>query len=247
VSDEADSTVLRLADVVSRRGRLEVLHGVSLELRDELLAVFGLNASGKSTLLRTVSGLTPAVRGSILFGGVDIAGVAAHRVSRLGLAFMPQDNQIFPSLSVFENIEVAARLVSGRQLSAERERVLDYFPHLQVRRHTRARHLSGGERQMLALSMVLVRRPRVLLMDEPSAGLAPTAIDTIYDVLARLREERLPILMAEQNVQRALGIADRAAVMVLGRCVGTVDAREPDALERVKTLMMGTSLAAVAS
>ena len=234
--------VLRLTDVASRRGRLQVLHGVSLTLRNELLAVFGLNASGKSTLLRTVSGLTPPVAGSIEFLGKEIAGTSAHRIARLGMGFMPQDRQVFPSCTVMSNLEIAGQSVARSRLDEERERVLAYFPQLQERRNTRAVHLSGGERQMLALAMVLIRKPKVLLMDEPSAGLAPVAISAIYEVLERLREEGLPVLMAEQNVKRALEIADRAAVLVLGRCVGIIDAREADTVDRVKQLMMGKAL-----
>jgi branched-chain amino acid transport system ATP-binding protein len=243
--DRHPEPLLELRDVVSRRGRLEVLHGVSLTLGDELVAVFGLNASGKSTLLRTVSGLTPAVGGSIRFDGKEIGGLSAHSVARRGVGFMPQDKQVFPTLDVVENIRVAGRLVPSRELDSEVERVLDYVPALKDRREAKARHLSGGQRQMLALAMALVRRPRALLLDEPSAGLAPTTISSIYEILGRLREERMPILMAEQNLHRALEVADRALVLVLGRNAGGLVVTNPEeALAQIKELMIGTTIRA---
>lgn len=236
---ETAARELELIDVTSLRGGVEVLHGVSLSVGAEIVAILGLNASGKSTLLRTISGLTPATRGRIMFEGSDIVGMSAHRVARAGLSFMQQDGQVFPSLDVLENLRMAATNVSKRELEHETERVLDYVPQLRSRLARKGRHLSGGERQMLALAMALIRQPRLLLLDEPSAGLAPSALTAIYETLERLRDEHMPIVIAEQNIQRVLDVADRAIVLLLGRVVAEFDVRADSHIEAIKTAMLG--------
>lgn len=232
---------LELIDLTSRRGGIEVLHGVSFSVSSGIVAILGLNASGKSTLLRTISGLTPATGGRIVFEGNDITGLPAHRVARAGLSFMQQDRQVFPSLDVVENLRMVATNVSKAELDREVERVLDYVPELRRRLKKKGRHLSGGERQMLALAMALIRKPSLLLLDEPSAGLAPSALSAIYDTLGRLREERMPIVMAEQNVQRVLQIADHAIVLLLGRVVAEFKVGTEDHIHEIKAAMLGAA------
>jgi branched-chain amino acid transport system ATP-binding protein len=216
---------------------MQVLHDVSFSVADEVVAVFGLNASGKSTLLRTVSGLTRATGGSIRFMGAEITGEPAHRVVRRGIGFMQQDNHVFPSLTVMQNLELGAYLLPRAERASEIERVLGYCPPLRQKGKTLARFLSGGERQMLALSKVLLLRPSLLLLDEPSAGLAPRVIGEIFDVVSQLRSEGVSILIAEQNVKRALEVADRAVVMVLGRSVATVNVEDASAIGELRDLM----------
>jgi branched-chain amino acid transport system ATP-binding protein len=231
---------LELSGVRSNRGGLEVLHGVSLQVRDELLAVFGLNGSGKSTLLRTIAGLTPVTAGSIRLDGFEIAGHPAHDVARNGLAFMPQNNQIFGSLTVYENLRLAGYLLPARDVRLAIDREIARFPRLVDRRDVQAQFLSGGERQMLALAKALMPGPKMLLLDEPSAGLAPVVIGAVHEVLCQVREAGFPILMVEQNVKRALEIADRAVVMYLGAVRDIVEVRgNVNALAEVRELMLG--------
>jgi|SRR5579859_5672346 len=237
--------VLSVRDVSTRRGGLEVLHAVSFDLGDELLLVVGLNGSGKSTLLRTISGLTPATRGSVTLRGKVITGLRCHQTVRLGVGFMPQTQQTFPALTVMENLRLGGYLLPNRDLRAELEHQLERLPRLRHRLQVRASALSGGERQMLALGKALMSRPDVLLLDEPSAGLSPVAVSAMFDVLAGLRADHLPILMVEQNVRRAVTIADRAMVMYLGRCQATVDPKsQADATAVLRQAMLGTEAAA---
>ena len=226
------------------RGGLEVLHGVDLRVGDEVVAVFGLNGSGKSTLLRTISGLTPASGGSVRFAGEDLVGRTAHDVARRGIGFMPQSRQLFGDLSVYENLRLGAYLLSRRDVQHAVDATFDRFPRLAARRRVSANLLSGGERQLLALAKVLMLRPKMVMLDEPSAGLAPAAIDELYSVIRALRDDGLPVLMAEQNVRRALEISDRAMVLYLGNVVGGITLSEvQDPLAYVHGLMLPRSSA----
>lgn len=237
-SDKVASRLV-LDEVRCRRGGLEILHGVSFGIGNETVTVLGLNGSGKSTLLRTISGLTRNHGGSITFDGESIGGMPAHRVVGHGLAYMPQHNQVFPSATVIENLRLAGFLLERREVADLVDRQLERFPKLAARRDARAGVLSGGERQMLALAKALMTRPKMLLLDEPSAALAPAAIDDMYKVLGELRGDGVPMLMVEQNVRRALEIADRAIVLSLGRLRGIVAVGDVErTMSDVRALML---------
>jgi len=195
----------------------QVLHGVDLTIAaDETVALIGRNGMGKTTLVRSLAGLRPPTitRGSIVYNGVDITRRASYQISRAGIAIVPQGRHVFGSLTVVENLSV----VSKRRRNAIAdpwtvERVFDFFPRLAERQRSFARSLSGGEQQMLAIARALMTNPTLLLMDEPSEGLAPSVLDVIQDRIAGLRGSGLSVLIAEQNVELALDMADRVVVI----------------------------------
>jgi branched-chain amino acid transport system ATP-binding protein len=217
-----------------------VLRNVSLDLSDGVVAILGLNGSGKSTLMRTAAGLTRLTQGTISLDGDDLSGLPAHDVVRRGISFMPQSNQLFASLSVAENLWLGGYVLSRAERKVELERVLQSIPLLAKKLRLRAGHLSGGERQLLALGRVLMQRPKVLLLDEPTGGLSPKASVGIYELLGTLKAKGLPMLLADQNVRGALGIADSVIVLYLGSIQACLEAAtvrsSPD---RLRDLMMG--------
>ena len=214
---------LELAGLRSGYGRLEVLHDVALTVGEgELVAVIGANGAGKSTMLRTVSGLLRPSAGRVVLDGRDVAGQPAERLAAAGLAHVPENRLVFPTLAVDDNLALGAwthrrdRAIAAQQ----RRRVLELFPRLGQRLGQPAGTLSGGEQQMLAIARGLMARPRLLLLDEPSVGLAPRVVAEIFATLARLRDEqRLPILLVEQNARAAFKVADRVYVMDRGRVI----------------------------
>jgi ABC-type branched-subunit amino acid transport system ATPase component/ABC-type branched-subunit amino acid transport system permease subunit len=216
-------------------GAVPVLDGVELALRPgELVAVLGANGAGKSTLMRALSGLLRPVSGTLLFAGTDIATFAPHRIAARGLVLVPEGRQVFPELSVVDNVRLGA--YTRRDVSeAEVATMVRRFPSLERRRDTRAGLLSGGEQQMLAIARGLIARPRVLLLDEPSLGLAPALIGELYRVLAELRDQGMTILLVDQMAALALAVADRGYVMESGRIVhagGAGELRHDPVLER---------------
>ncbi len=208
-------------DLVAGYGEADVISGVSLSVaRASLVAIVGPNGAGKSTLLRALFGLLPPRGGRVLLleeGGsaLDVTRVAVHRRAALGMALVPQLDNIFPNLSVRENLELGLGLrgPSGEELAE----VLELFPMLAARAGTRCGTLSGGQRQMVALARAMVRRPRLLLLDEPSAGLAPSAVEELFDQLAAIKVNGTTMLLVEQNARRALSEADWAYVLDMGR------------------------------
>jgi branched-chain amino acid transport system ATP-binding protein len=211
--------VLEVEDVVSRYGRIEALHGVSLEVADnEIVTLIGNNGAGKTTLMRVISGVQPKARGRIRFDGEDIDRLAAHaRVAR-GIAQVPEARQVFAPLTVEDNLKLGGyrrHAGNGDALG----RIYDLFPVLKERRASAAGNLSGGQQQMLAIGRALMSDPRLLLLDEPSMGLAPVLVDQILDAVVSLRKSGVTILLVEQNVSAALAIADRAYVIETGRIV----------------------------
>ncbi|MCU0813236.1 MAG: ABC transporter ATP-binding protein [Burkholderiaceae bacterium] len=196
---------------------LPIVRGASLQVADgEIVAILGPNGAGKSTLVKAVAGLVPVSGGRVRLGDDDITGVPAHRLVHRGLAFVPQTENVFARLSVAENLELAAALVK-----AERDErlgpVYAMFPDLERQRSLPAGRLSGGQRQMLAVARALIARPRVLMLDEPSAGLSPKLVAQVFDKLAEVRAGGVALVLVEQNVKAALALADRAAVLVEGR------------------------------
>jgi ABC-type branched-subunit amino acid transport system ATPase component len=227
--------VLAVAALNAGYGAIGVLDGVSLTVSTgEFVALLGANGAGKSTLMKSLAGLLRPVRGQILLSGRDVGAEPAHRLARLGLVLAPEGRQVFPELSVEDNIRLGA-FARGDFRPEEVEALLARFPVLARRRTSRAGLLSGGEQQMLALARALVARPKVLLLDEPSLGLAPGLVQELFDVLAQLRDEGVTILLVDQMAANALAVADRGYVLASGRVVhaGTAaELRNDPALER---------------
>ncbi|MFP4031803.1 MAG: ABC transporter ATP-binding protein [Desulfococcaceae bacterium] len=217
--------MLRLVNVNSAYGLVRVLRNVSLHVdAGEIVTLIGANGAGKSTTLRAVSGLQPVQDGNIAFEGREIANQRAERLVRFGIAQVPEGRQIFRPMAVRENLELGGYLVykmhGSRQLRESMEEMFELFPILRERREQLAGTLSGGEQQMLAIAMALMTRPKLLLLDEPSMGLAPLIVKEIFRTIARLQEtDGLTVLLVEQNAAAALGVADRGYVMETGRII----------------------------
>ena len=211
---------LKLEQVHTFYGQIEALKGVSLEVHPgEIVTLIGANGAGKSTLLMTICGSPQATKGSILFEGQDITHEPTHVIMQCGLAIVPEGRRIFPGLTVQENLQMGGFFADQSRLDIDLERVFTLFPRLKERRHQRGGTLSGGEQQMLAISRGLMGRPSLLLLDEPSLGLAPIIIAQIFQILQEIREEGVTIFLVEQNAHRALQLADRGYVLENGRIV----------------------------
>lgn len=211
-------TILELKGVHSGYGDLEVLHGVDLSVpRGEIVSVVGANGAGKSTLLGTIAGVVPSTRGTIVVDGVDITGIPAHRVIRHGLALVPEGRKLFPFLTVEENLRLGAFHKDARGDAKETiQEVFELFPRLVERRTQLAGSLSGGEQQMCAIGRGLMAKPKLLMLDEPSLGLAPIVVEQIFELIKRLAESGLTILLVEQNVADALELSSQASVLEQG-------------------------------
>jgi ABC-type branched-subunit amino acid transport system ATPase component len=195
-----------------------IVRGVDLVARtDEIVAIVGPNGAGKSTLLKAVYGLLPPRAGAIRFEGEDVTGERPDRLTRRGMNLVPQVENVFPTLTIAENLHVGALALPRAERQPEIDRILHVFPLLAERRRQRAGSLSGGERKLVALARALVARPRLLLLDEPSAGLSPIAIDLVFDTLLEIRALGIAIVMVEQNARRALALADTGYVLDTGR------------------------------
>ena len=220
-------------------GESHVLHGVSLAVRaGEAVALLGRNGVGKTTLIRSIIGFTPPREGAVRLDGAPIHRLAAFRIAKRGIGLVPQGRRIFAPLSVVENLLLGARPGAGGWTA---ERVWELFPRLHERRLQSGGTLSGGEQQMLAVARALMTNPRLLLLDEPSEGLAPLIVRDIGRVLVRLKRAGLPILLVEQNVPLALRVADRVYVMSKGQIVYEGTPAELDAAEDVKRRFLGVA------
>jgi branched-chain amino acid transport system ATP-binding protein len=209
-------------------GRHEALHDVSVRVRaGEAVAILGANGAGKTTLLNAVAGLIRPGEGSIRFDGKELVGLSADRIVELGIAAVPENRRLFDPMTVIENLSLGAYIGRARPTAAATlERVFDLFPRLAERRRQTVRTMSGGERQMVAIGRALMARPKLLLLDEPSLGLAPVLASELFGVLARIAHEgEVSILMVEQNARRALAMASRAYLLSLGRIVGEGEAK----------------------
>jgi branched-chain amino acid transport system ATP-binding protein len=210
--------VLEVDGLRSAYGRIEVVKGVSLTVRaGEIVALVGSNGAGKTTLLRALSGVQPVAAGRIRLGGEAIERAPPHRRVALGMAHVPEGRQVFGPLSVEDNLRLGAYLRRDGGIAADRERVYALFPALAEKRRDPAGGLSGGQQQMLAIGRALMARPKLLLLDEPSMGLAPLLAQQILDAVVRLKGEGVTILLVEQNAAAALAVADRAYVIETGR------------------------------
>jgi branched-chain amino acid transport system ATP-binding protein len=208
--------MLELREVRVGYGRIEVIHGVDLSVgQGEVLGMIGPNGAGKSSILRSICGLVRPTSGETLFEGRAITGMAPEQIARLGLALVPEGRHIFKTLTVAENLRLGAR--DDGEGAAWMEPTLERFPILRQRARQRADRLSGGEQQQLAIARALLGRPKLLILDEPSLGLAPKMIDVIYELLQSLREEGVTMLLVEQNVARTIDFSDRCVVLGTGK------------------------------
>jgi branched-chain amino acid transport system ATP-binding protein len=212
----SQAIVLAATGLHTYYGKSHILHGVSLEVREgELVTLLGRNGAGKSTTLRSLIGLTPARAGSVRVFGKDTTAWPPDRIAGLGVGFVPEGRRVFGSLTVEENLKVPIERPGPWTIP----RVYELFPRLKERRHNKGRFLSGGEQEMLAIGRALLINPKLLLLDEPSQGLAPLLVREVFNVVSRMRQEGLSILLVEQNVRMAVAIADRAYVLDDGRIV----------------------------
>ena len=215
----AEPSILSVRGVETFYGAIQALHGVDLEVaRGEIVTLIGANGAGKSTLLMTICGNPRARSGTILLDGEDITALPTHQIVRRGVAQVPEGRRIFARMSVYENLQMGAILADPANFKSDIDRVFSMFPRLAERRDQRGGTLSGGEQQMLAIGRALMSRPRILLLDEPSLGLAPLIVRQIFDSIGRIaREEGVTIFLVEQNAFHALRLADRGYVLANGR------------------------------
>lgn len=212
--------MLQFEQVHTHYGAIEALHGVSLNVNQgEIVTLIGANGAGKTTLLMTLCGKPRATSGRIVFEGQDITGHSTHEIMRLGMAISPEGRRVFPSLTVLENLKMGAFFASKHQIEEGIAHVFGLFPRLEERAHQRAGTMSGGEQQMLAIGRALMSKPRLLLLDEPTLGLAPLIIAQIFDIIRAIRDQGVTVFLVEQNANKALGVADRGYVLENGHVV----------------------------
>ena len=237
--------MLKVDGVSSGYGKLQILNDVSLEASPaELTIVVGPNGSGKSTLLKTIAGLTSVYKGSVSMDGKTISGHPPHVIARSGLAYLPQTDAVFTQLSVTENFKMAAYSVSRNDFEARLKDSLEIFPQLNAYLGSKAVNLSGGERQMVAMTMALLRNPKVIMFDEPTANLSPKYATQVLRTIQALAKTRgLTIILVEQNARRALEIGDRAYLLVGGRNAFTGSAKELLAHQELAKLYLGVKVA----
>ncbi len=233
--------LLEVEDIHTFYGSIEALKGVSLEVEEgEIVTLIGSNGAGKSTTLRSISGLTPPRVGSIRFEGQEIGETPPQDIVRLGIAHAPEGRKIFPRMSVRENLELGAFLRKDADgISEDMDRVYDLFPRLKEREKQKAGTMSGGEQQMLAIGRALMARPKLVMLDEPSMGLAPQVVERVFDVIAEINSEGTPVLLIEQNAQMALSAASRGYVIETGEIVLEDDAKKLLGNDQVRKAYLG--------
>jgi branched-chain amino acid transport system ATP-binding protein len=233
--------VLQVQDIHSYYGAIEALKGISLEVYEgEVVTLIGSNGAGKTTTLRSVSGIVPPRTGKILYQGRDITGLPGHEVAAMGIAHSPEGRRIFPRMTVRENLDMGAftrRDADG--IRADIERVYELFPRLKEREKQKAGTMSGGEQQMLAMGRALMAQPTLLLLDEPSLGLAPVIVDKIYEIIREINAQGVTILLVEQNANYALDVSSRGYVLETGTVALTDSSAALRTDERVKAAYLG--------
>ena len=230
--------MLRLEDVHTYYGESHILKGVSLEIkRGELITLLGRNGAGKTTTLRSIMGIVPPKQGVITFEGINICGQKPHKIASLGVGFVPEERMIFPSLTVLENLSLPSR--GGRKGLWDLEKIYHYFPVLRERAQHKGSQLSGGEQQMLAIARVLTMDLKLILLDEPTEGLAPLLVRDIAAILEEIRKSGITILLVEQNTRFATGVSDKHRILYNGRIVYEGTNEEFKANEEVQKKYLG--------
>ena len=233
--------MLQLRSVDAGYGSFQALFGIDLDVKaGEAVGVIGPNGAGKTTLMRVISGLIRPLKGSIAMEGADVVATPPHRIVGLGVAHVPENRRLFPRLSVDDNLKMGAFIRDARGKYAERlEQVFDLFPRLKERRTQMAGTMSGGEQQMCAIGRALMSGPKLLLLDEPSAGLAPLVVQQVFDLVKRIRASGLTVLIVEQNVQQVLKVVDRAYLREAGTIRASGTSAEMQATDTVKQAYLG--------
>jgi branched-chain amino acid transport system ATP-binding protein len=212
--------LLELSEIHTYYGNIEALKGVTIAVDEgECVTLIGSNGAGKSTTLRSISGLTPARKGQVMFEGKEITRTAPQDIVQLGISQSPEGRKCFPRMTVRENLDMGAYLRRDKSVSEDLERVFELFPRLEERERQKAGTMSGGEQQMLAIGRALMARPRLLLLDEPSMGISPILTERIYDTIAEINRQGTTILLVEQNANFALGVSQRGYVLETGKVV----------------------------
>jgi branched-chain amino acid transport system ATP-binding protein len=233
--------MLELTDVHSFYGNIEALKGISLTVDEgEIVTLIGSNGAGKSTTLRSISGLTPPRAGSIRFEGLEIGETSAQDIVRLGISQSPEGRKCFQRMTVLENLELGAYLRRDGNVKPDLDRVFDLFPRLKERERQKAGTMSGGEQQMLAIGRALMANPKLLLLDEPSMGLAPILVERIYETVAEINRQGTTILLVEQNANFALGVSNRAYVLETGQIALTDESDKLRENPEVQKAYLGT-------
>jgi branched-chain amino acid transport system ATP-binding protein len=234
--------ILQVEDIHTFYGSIEALKGISIEVKEgEVVTLIGSNGAGKSTTLRSISGLNAPKTGKIIYDGKEIQGTPAHEVAALGIAQAPEGRRIFPRLTVGENLDMGAFLRSNRQeITRDRERVFELFPRLKERENQKGGTMSGGEQQMLAMGRAMMANPKMLLLDEPSLGLAPVVVDRIYETIRTINQQGVTILLVEQNANYALDVSARGYVLETGKVALTDQSSALRSNEEVQKAYLGT-------
>jgi branched-chain amino acid transport system ATP-binding protein len=233
-------TILKVDNINVYYGSIHAIKGVSFEVsQGEIVTLIGANGAGKSTTLNTISGLLRSKTGSVTFLGEDLGRVPAHKVVSRGLALVPEGRRVFLQMTTQENLEMGAYTQSGKPDPADLEKVYEQFPRLKERRKQVAGTLSGGEQQMLAMGRALMSRPKLLMLDEPSMGLAPILVEQIFEIIRSLHNAGTTILLVEQNAQAALSVADRGYVLETGKVVSSGTGAELLASPAIKKAYLG--------
>jgi branched-chain amino acid transport system ATP-binding protein len=234
--------VLHVDNIHSFYGAIEALKGISLEVFDgEIVTLIGSNGAGKTTTLRSISGIVPPREGSIYYLGQDITGMPGHAVAGIGIAHSPEGRRIFPRMTVLENLEMGAfTRKDNAAIRADVERIYEMFPRLKERQKQKAGTMSGGEQQMLAMGRALMAQPKLLLLDEPSLGLAPVIVDKIYEIIREINQQGVTILLVEQNANYALDVSTRGYVLETGTVALSDKSSALRTDERVMAAYLGT-------
>ncbi len=236
-----DGKILELKDVQTFYGAIQALKGISLEVREgEIVTLIGANGAGKSTTLRSINGLNRPREGTIHFQGREITNASAHEIVKMGISQSPEGRKLFPRMSVLENLQMGAFQRTDRgNFREDLERVYSLFPRVQERKAQKAGTLSGGEQQMVAIGRALMARPKLLMLDEPSMGLAPIFVEKIFEIVVEINEQGTPILLVEQNALMALDVAKRGYVLETGKVALADDAKTLRQNEQVRKTYLG--------
>lgn len=234
-------SMLEINDLEVHYGMIKAIKGVSFDVNEgEVIALIGANGAGKTTILHTVTGLIDATAGSVMFNGVDITKVPAHKIVSMGMAHVPEGRRVFANLSVLQNLKMGAYTRKNKdEIEKNLDMVFTRFPRLKERQNQLSGTLSGGEQQMLAMGRALMSNPKIILMDEPSMGLSPIFVNEIFDIIQAVKADGTTVLLVEQNAKKALSIADRAYVLETGKIVLSGDAKDLLNNEEIKKAYLG--------